>query len=268
MENKPKYPVLTVEKSIEILEFLAKDSNNKGVGVTELAKAMDMGKSSVHRILDTLLHYGYVAKSDEGSRYRLGWGLYTIGQRVPQQNQLFNLDSAYIVELGRKTGETVNIGVRDRNQTIIISKIQSANVGFRFDIQAGEHESLHATALGKILLSEKTDQEVYAILGRDTRFHRFTDNTIQTVDELIDHLATIREKGYAMDNQEFAMGLVCIAMPIRDYTGKIIAAISVTSPSNHINPDRIAFIVHALRECCERTSWTLGYRQGSPVLPV
>ena len=261
MSEKPKYPVQTVGNAIEILEILAKDVSNHGVGVTDLSKEMNMGKSSVHRILDTLLYYGYVVKDSDTSRYRLGWGLYTIGQRVPQQNQIFSLDSAYLIELSKKTGDTVNLGVRDRNEVIIISKLEGTNAGLRVGIQVGEHEPIHATALGKMLISDMTDEDVIDIMGSGTEFHKFTDNTISSVDELLHNLKTVREKGYSVDDQEFAVGMICIAMPIRDYTGNIIAAVSVSSPSNHMSQDRIAFITDNLRECCSRISWNMGFRK-------
>lgn len=260
MSDKPKYPVQTVGNAIEILEILAKDVSSHGVGVTDLSREMNMGKSSVHRILDTLLYYGYVIKDAETSRYRLGWGLYTIGQRVPQQNQIFSLDSAYLIELSKKTGDTVNLGVRDRDEVIIISKLEGTNAGLRVGIQVGEHEPIHATALGKMLISDMSDGDVSELL-RFTGFHKFTDNTVSNVSELLNNLKTVRERGYSMDSQEFAMGMICIAMPIRDYTGNIIAAVSVSSPSNHMNEERITFITENLRECCGRISWNMGYRK-------
>ena len=260
MSEKPKYPVQTVGNAIEILEILAKDVSSHGVGVTDISREMNMGKSSVHRILDTLLYYGYVIKDAETSRYRLGWGLYTIGQRVPQQNQIFSLDSAYLIELSKKTGDTVNLGVRDRDEVIIISKLEGTNAGLRVGIQVGEHEPIHATALGKMLISDMCDGDITDIL-RFSEFHKFTDNTLSDADELLCDLKVVRERGYSMDNQEFAVGMICIAMPIRDYTGNIIAAVSVSSPSNHMNEERIAFITENLRECCGRISWNTGYKK-------
>lgn len=260
MSDKPKYPVQTVGNAIEILDILAKDMSNRGVGVTDISREMNMGKSSVHRILDTLLYYGYVIKDAETSRYRLGWGLYTIGQRVPQQNQIFSLDSAYLIELSKKTGETVNLGVRDRDEVIIISKLEGTNAGLRVGIQVGEHEPIHATALGKMLIADMTDNDVAEIMGENAVFHKFTDNTISDARELLQDLKQVRAKGYSVDNQEFAVGMICIAMPIRDYTGNIIAAVSVSSPSNHLNDERIDFITSNLRECCGRISWNMGFR--------
>ena len=90
MADEPKYPVKTVTKAIEIINYLAQDTGNRGIGVSELSRVLGMGKSTVHRLLDTLSFYGYVEQDGETNQYRLGWELYKIGQVVPQQNQLLN----------------------------------------------------------------------------------------------------------------------------------------------------------------------------------
>lgn len=83
MTREPKYPVQTVMKAIEIINLLAKEGGSQGLGISEFSKELEMGKSTVHRLLDTLQFYGYIEKDEESSRYRLGWELYKIGQRDP-----------------------------------------------------------------------------------------------------------------------------------------------------------------------------------------
>ena len=107
----PKYPVQTVIKALELLDFLAKESGSQGLGVSQISRELCMGKSTTHRLLDTLQYYGFVEKNEDTNLYRLGWKLYTIGQMVPIQNQILNLDRRYLVELNKKTRETVNLGI-------------------------------------------------------------------------------------------------------------------------------------------------------------
>ena len=102
MAQEPKYPVQTVMKALELLNHLAKNTGNLGAGVSELSDALGIGKSTVHRLLDTLQYYGYIEKSEETNRYRLGWELYKVGLSVPAQNQLFNIDRTHLLELGKK----------------------------------------------------------------------------------------------------------------------------------------------------------------------
>ena len=101
MADEPKYPVKTVTKAIEIINYLAQDTGNRGIGVSELSRVLGMGKSTVHRLLDTLSFYGYVEQDGETNQYRLGWELYKIGQVVPQQNQLLNLNPGHDFGDGR-----------------------------------------------------------------------------------------------------------------------------------------------------------------------
>lgn len=260
MEEKPKYPIQTVSNAIEILNYLALDSGNRGVGITEISNALGMGKSAVHRILDTLLYYGFVDKNFETSRYRLGWGLYSIGQHVPQQNQIFNLDRDCLIELSRKTGETVNLGVLNRNETVLISKIEGNSSGLRVNIQAGEREAIHATALGKVLISEMQDDAICELLSDRIPLQKFTENTITNVDDLLNELCEVRKRGYATDEEEYGIGIICMSCPVRDYTGRIIAAVSVSTPSSRMDENHRELILTSLKECSNYASWSLGYR--------
>jgi len=260
MNEMPKYPVQTVSKAIEILNYLAKDTSNRGAGITELSREMGMGKSTIHRILDTLLYYGYVDKNWETNRYRLGWSLYSVGQRVPRQNQIFNLDPSHLTALSQKTRETVNLGILKGTETIVISKIEGNNTGLHVGMQAGEHEAVHATGIGKVLISEMEEREIRALYAGQENLHRYTEKTVANVDELIEEVRRVRRLGYGMDDQEFGLGLICVAKPVRNYTGKIVAAISVSAPANRMGEEQRAVILAALEECCAEVSRTLGYR--------
>ena len=115
MAQEPKYPVQTVMKALELLNHLAKNTGNLGAGVSELSDALGIGKSTVHRLLDTLQYYGYIEKSEETNRYRLGWELYKVGLSVPAQNQLFNIDRTHLLELGKKLNDRLWNNQRKRN---------------------------------------------------------------------------------------------------------------------------------------------------------
>ena len=160
MADEPKYPVKTVTKAIEIINYLAQDTGNRGIGVSELSRVLGMGKSTVHRLLDTLSFYGYVEQDGETNQYRLGWELYKIGQVVPQQNQLLNLNPGYILELSRKTRATVNLGILKRGEILIISKIEGAYDSTHISVRPGEYEAIHATGMGKVMISEMDEEEI------------------------------------------------------------------------------------------------------------
>ncbi len=266
--DKPKYPVLTVMKALEIIEVLSQDSSNRGVGISELSRKLDLGKSTVHRILETLKYYGFIDKNEETNRYRLGWSLYNIGQMVPRQNQLYNLDNTLLIELSQKVKETVNVGVVSGSEVVIISKIEGSAENLRVNLQPGEHEALHATALGKILISEMPEETIRSMMDKDRgRLKKLTHNSITNVDDLIKEIEKTRRQGYAVDNEEFCIGLYCMAMPLRDYTGNIIAALSVSTPYARINETKIKENLEYLKEYSGKISKILGY-QGKDVHPL
>jgi len=185
--EKPKYPVQTVIKAIEIIEILAKDATSKGIGISDLSRRLGLGKSTIHRILETLMYYKYIDKNEETNKYRLGWGLYTAGQMVPKQNQLYNMDPTLLIDLSKIVRETVNVGIMRANEVVIISKIEGSQENLQVNMQQGEHEALHATGLGKILLCELPEDQIREMLDSDRgRLKKFTHNTIDTVEEYLD----------------------------------------------------------------------------------
>ena len=260
MVDEPKYPVKTVTKAIEIINYLAQDTGNRGVGVSELGRVLHMGKSTVHRLLDTLSFYGYVEQDRETNQYRLGWELYKIGQAVPQQNQLLNLNSSFLLELSRRTRATANLGILKRGEILIISKIEGAYEKAHISVQAGEYEAVHATGMGKVMISEMSEEELWNLFHGRESLMAYTPNTITSLPQLLREEARVRENGYAVDAEEYCIGLYCIAMPVRDYTGRIIAAVSVSNPSGSRDEERKQMVLEALRDCTREISRSLGYQ--------
>jgi DNA-binding IclR family transcriptional regulator len=266
MSEAPKYPVRTLDKAIEILNLLYSSDDHRGCGITELSVKSGLNKSVVHRIMDTLLYNGLVEKDPDTSRYRLGWGLYTLAQKVPQQNHLYNISINYLIELSKAVNTTVNLGILRGTNSIIISKIESnsKDAVMRIATQIGEPEEAYATSLGKIILADKDDYEIRDLFGSGFKFRKMTPNTVSNVDELMDRIHAARENGYAMDNEELALGLICIAKPIRDYTGSVVAAVSVSSLGIMMTEERKQLILNHLSVCCSSISKALGY-SGNPV---
>ena len=260
MEEAPKYPVKTVTKAIEIIDCLARDADGRGMGVSELGQALHMGKSTVHRLLDTLSHCGYVEQDPETSRYRLGWELYRAGQAVPRQHQLLNLNSSHVLELSRKTRGTVRLGVLKQGELLILSRVEGACEGERLDARAERYGAVHATGMGKVLISELGEEEIWELFRGREELPAYTPNTITSIFQLLREEARIRRDGYAVDAEESCLGLYCIAMPVRDYTGKIVAAVSVSSPAGQMDEARRRMILEALDQCARDISQSLGYR--------
>lgn len=224
-----EYPVQTVMKALELLNHLAKNTGNLGAGVSELSDALGIGKSTVHRLLDTLQYYGYIEKSEETNRYRLGWELYKVGLSVPAQNQLFNIDRTHLLELGKKLNETIDYGTIKGKETIIISKMEYTSNGMNNSVSPGEYESIHATALGKVMISEMSEEE------------------------------KVKKHGYGVNDEEYWIGMYCMAVPVRNYTGKIVAAVSASIPVFRVDDKKKEIVLDELNRTAGQISKELGY---------
>jgi len=260
MTREPKYPVQTVMKAIEIINCLAKDSGSRGIGISEFSRILGLGKSTVHRILDTLQFYDYIEKDEESNRYRLGWELYKISQAVPLQHQLFDINQSFLVELSNKVQEVVNLGILKRGEIIITSKVEDVRTGLRVSMNPGEYEPIHATALGKILVSELQADKIQELLDLGEGLASYTANTITDAGEFLKEVKFTRQRGYSVDAEEYCAGLYCMAMPLRDYTGEIVAAISVSTPTARMDEEKKALILESLGESSKKISESLGYR--------
>ena len=255
---QPKYPVQTLSKALDIIMYLKNLPSSSGISILELSEALDMGRSSVHRILDTLLAYDFVEKAYNGSSYRLGWGLYDAGNMVPEQHVLTNANFYPIIEeVCRNVSETVNLGIQSGPDVIIIGKMEP-NIRIRANINVGGREPLYCTALGKLFMSEFTVQEVKDYFLKN-KTDRLTNNTIITAEDMLKELVNVKNRGYSVDMEEYFVGLICVAMPIRDHNGKIMAAISVSGPAERMVEAKRAKIISALKPACKQLSNFMGY---------
>lgn len=258
----PKYPVQTLEKALEVIELLALD-RGQGLGISELSRALGMGKSTVHRILDTLVARGYVDKNDLNSSYRLTWKIYEIGNSVPYQRNLGNFDLGILNELCDKFQESVNLGVRSDNEVVIIAMAQP-QTALKVNKLIGDREPLHATALGKVLISELEQKDIRHLF-QSKGLESCTPMTITDINTLIVELQKVREQGFAMDNQEYNLGLTCIGMPIRNFNHEIVAALSVSSPSFRVDLKKIIEVTEELSLASRRLSEFMGYAEEEKV---
>lgn len=253
---QPKYPVLTIEKALEILNYFKNHPNPNGVSITDLCHILGMKKSNVHRILDTLYAHHYVEKTVNG-RYRLGWELYHLGNTVPLQHTLTTIDYTHFLEtLCHKYSESISVGKLDNDEILTIYSIEP-NTKLRASSQIGLKDPLYATGKGKLFLSERTDKQIYDYY-REHKVIAFTNKTIITANKMVNELMSVRKNGYAMDCEEQCDGLICFSMPVRDFTGTIVAAISVSGPSQRILPK----IENGIKEDLKQTTLMISQRMG------
>lgn len=198
--------------------------------MTEIARALGMPKSSAHSLVTTLAEVGLLSVGDQG-RYQLGWHLVSLAERIRATRNYGEHAVPVMHQLQAATKETVLLAALDRHEVLYLEKVEGTHPMVRLaGVRVGARAPVHCTAVGKVLLAERGPQEVRALLesvGLEAR----TPNTITTVDAFEDELRRVRVNGFAFDRQEIVADVACVAAPVRDGHGSVIAALSLSLPA-------------------------------------
>ena len=248
--------IRSVKKAMELLDLFTEERPEWGV--TELAQALGLPKATVHGLLCSLVEGGVLHRLPSG-RYRLGWRIPLLN-RVLMESVPLRLEARpRMARLAELYGETVHLAVLERGRVLYLEK-QQGNRAIQVNITGvGAYLYAHASALGKVLLSGLSEKEVIAVV-RTHGLPALTPNTITTLEELLSELRGVRERGYAYALEEYLPDLCCVAAPIRDHTGEVIAALSFSVPKYRFLEMKQAYrnvIVEAAKEISE----ALGYEE-------
>jgi DNA-binding IclR family transcriptional regulator len=251
METKS---VQTLERALDIIELLA--IARPSLGVTSIGSRLSLHKSTVHRLLKALEGRGYVEKDAEG-RYSLGLKLLELSSQRLNQLELKTEASPILRSLAARVQTAVHLAILRGSDAVYIEKIEPVS-NIRMYSQIGKRIPAYCSALGKVLCADKGEAEL-AAMADGFAFESFTPNTIDNPSAFILEVARMRERGYAIDDEEHEAGIRCIAAPIRDYTGRIIAALSVSGPSELVRRDRDDEIGAMALEAALEISLRMGY---------
>jgi len=252
---KPNYPIKVLNKTFSILEILLK--HDSAMNMTEISEKLGLYPSTIHRILDTLKYWGYVEQNTNTQKYQLGLKLLELGMAKLHQIDLVREVTPYLKELVKQYNETVHLGVLEEGEVLYLAKEESSQT-IRMISYIGKRAPLHCTALGKVLLAYMSEEERKKIL-EEKELPRLTKNTITDKGELEKELDKIREQDFALDREENEKDVRCIGAPIRNYKGKVIAAISISSPIFRIDKNVQNNLKEALIKTTNKISKRLGY---------
>lgn len=235
-----------------ILELLA----HQGVlGVTQLARELNVHKSTASRLLAALEHRGLVEQVQGRGKYRLGAGILRLAGATTARLDLVKEARPVCRRLAASTGETINLAVLTSNAALYIDQTVGPTATPSYN-WVGQHIPLHATSNGKVLLSEVASSELPAFL-RD--LPAYTPNTITRRDKLVKELGLVRERGYAVAVDELEAGLTAIAAPVRNQHGEIVASLSVSGPTFRMTSARLTALVPEVRRSADEVSASLGW---------
>ncbi len=239
MSNKAYYKISTLEKGLKVIEVLAE---NRTLSVTQMAKLLGQNRSASHRFLATLEELGYVIK-DSQSRYRLSLKLFEIANKIDDVDEIRSIVRPYMRELSNLHGETVNLGKLEGNDVVIIDVVLGTEV-IKYDSSIGERSPAHTLAMGKAILAFRSEQEQDDYTASASFIPR-TINTITSKTIFSRELSRIKRQGYALDEEEWTLGLKCISLPILNNPFPSYA-ISVSGPTQRMIPEKIKYILSDL----------------------
>ena len=258
MDNKSSpYRVQVLERSLGILELLCSDGPE--LSLIELSERLGLHKSTTHRLVGVLEQYRFVEKSSTSGRYRLGLKLFELGSKAIAHIDWRERARRYLQRLAFETGETAHLCILDDGEVLYLEKVEAPRT-VRVPSIVGRRYPAHCGGAGKTLLAFQPNEEIDELIKR-RGLKAYTRNTLTTPAQLKEGLRQVREQGYAIDNEEFEEGLECIGAPIRDYSGKVVAAISIAGPTFRINEEKLPMLARSVITVAGELSADLGYHE-------
>jgi DNA-binding IclR family transcriptional regulator len=231
------HPVKSADRALDILELLAAEP--QGLTLSEISRKLAIARSSAHALVQTLLQRGYLHQENTGTRsFKLGVRLIQLGLNVGDSLELRSAARPVLERLVSATHDTALIVVPDGGELLYLDKVVSDARDVRTDPRSSAPRPLHCTSIGKALLAALDDESAVEILER-TGMPRATEFSITDQQALLEDLRATRKRGYAIDRQEAVLGVCCVGAPIRDFTGRPIASISLSTVREFFEPERI-----------------------------
>lgn len=257
VKSKEPTEVLSVIKTIKILEVLAEQNK---VSLTELSALIGGHKSTVYRFMCTLIDLGYVAR-DENELYSPTLKMFQLGMCIYSRIDLVSQAMPTLKRLALLSEETVHLVTENYGQLIYLHKIES-NHNLRVSMQSkvGGSAPAYCTGVGKIMLAYKSKEEIETYMST-CNFIKFTPSTITNRLDLEQELVKIRHNGWCYDDEEHETGVRCVAAPIRNFRGDVIASISVSGPTVRLTDDRMAALTDIVVSSALEISKSMGFKQ-------
>ncbi|GAE36356.1 IclR family transcriptional regulator [Halalkalibacter akibai] len=247
--------IQAVERALRIVDLF--NEYETELKITDISERMQLHKSTVHSLLKTLQKHHYIEQNPENGKYRLGLKLFERGNFVIQSLDLRTLAKEHLVALSKQTGKTVHLCILDGKEGVYIDKVESASSMILYS-KIGRRVPVHSSGVGKVLVAWKTEEELQAILEA-YEYTKQTPYTVEDRESFLKELEKTRERGFAIDNQENEAGVICVAIPVRNFTGQVEAAISMSTTVSKVNEEELNQHVELLKQTAKELSLKWGY---------
>jgi DNA-binding IclR family transcriptional regulator len=258
-QKENRYNIRAVDRAVRILSVL---SDGKPRTLTELSEEIGINSSTTFRLLATLAYNSYVERDGQSGAYRPGLACLELARAYHESNDIRQAALPALETLRDDTKETVHLAVLDKMEVVYVEKLHGLHAIGLMSSRVGGRSPAYCTGVGKVLLAYISPELIRSHFEQ-VGLHRYSETTIQSLDELIDHLESVRRQGYAFDRGEHEPEVRCVAAPIFDMAGTAVAAISVSGPAGRMEPLEAKLeLVNKTRETARSISARLGYREG------
>jgi IclR family acetate operon transcriptional repressor len=249
------YDVGVLHKALDVLELLAL---GEALTAVELARRAGISKAAAYRILGTLERRGYVRRDERDRRFAVGTDLLALARGILSSADLVVAARRALRDLRDEFGETVNLGAASRDRLVYLEVLESER-GLRTTVDVGSFDHLHATALGRAILSALPREEARTLLAGIERVP-VTERTRVGLDDLMAELEQARARGYSLDDEENELGARCVGVPVRDEQGRPIAALSISGPTHRMRLELLPRMAERLAAAATEIERALGVR--------
>ncbi|SNS97931.1 IclR family transcriptional regulator [Rhodococcoides kyotonense] len=243
----------SVERAVEILEFVAVQPRTQ----SEVAAHLDVHRSTALRVLQTLTDYGLTRKRADG-KYSVGYRLAGLANAAREQFDFANVARPYLVGLGEQCSHTIHLAALEGRRIIYVDKIEQPGMIKLFS-QIGASVCLHTAGVSKAILAFQTPDVVDSVMAA-ADFEKHTSTTITSRSRFDDELAVVAERGWSVDDAEYEDYVNCVAMPVRDASNRVVAAVSVTALKGRADLAALELLLPDLRAVTDNVSKELGWR--------
>ncbi len=247
--------IQSLDRGLEILFILAE---SKSKGVTELANELQVNKSTVFRLLETMEKRNLVQQDKITAKYKLGIGLLHISEGLVKNLDIINVSRPTLKQLMDSTKESVHLCTYSNDKVYVVDQVKSNQI-MKVSATIGHEEPIHCSSVGKCILAYLPAEERDRILD-NVQFIPYTEKTKTSKSALFEELEQIKRNGYALDDEELSIGVCCIAAPIYNHKGEIKNCVGISGPSARIRLDNIDSYISKVKIAASNISHNMGYR--------
>jgi IclR family KDG regulon transcriptional repressor len=246
--------IQSLDRGIKILLMMAERPR---IGVTEVAKELQVNKSTAFRLLETLQNNQLVEQDEGSGKYRLGIGVLRISEKLLNSFDIIATARPFLTKLVESTRESAHLCVFSNGKAYVVDQVASTEA-MKVTAKIGKSEPLNCSAVGKCLMAFRLEREWPKLLDR-MEWTPYTPATITAREQLVEELRKIRTTGYAIDEEELTAGVRCVAAPIYNSRGEVVYCLGISGPATRIRAEKVEEYAHKVKKVADQISAKLGY---------